>query len=174
MNVFRGEDEDDRGIIRLGESARLTSDRLTGIPKRIVEIETYPTVLDKGKVAVSEENAESTFTEFMREHKDVLQIEVDDLRLVSVKKVNKRWYVKYEQQYKGLSVHNATVGLDASEDGKVGTYAASYHPGIDLPTEPAMKSPSRVSCTVSTRLHFQCTLCVRKVQPSGRAMRLLV
>lgn len=89
----------------------------------MTEIEAYPTVVEERRVVVSEENAEGMFREFIREHNNVFRVEADDLRLVSVRKINNRWYVKYEQKYKGLPVHNATVGLDSAEDSKVGTYA---------------------------------------------------
>ncbi|MCP4965199.1 MAG: hypothetical protein GY926_08175 [bacterium] len=150
MNVFQGNDEGDPGVSRLGDRARLTSDRLTGIPKRVTEIEAYPTVVKEGGVVVSEENAEGTFREFIREHSNVFRVEADDLRLVSIRNINNRWYVKYEQRYKGLPVHKATVGLDSSEDGKVGTYAASYHPDIDLPVEPAISLEAATGAAIET------------------------
>lgn len=150
MNVFRGKDQEDRGLNRLGERARLTIDRVTKIPKRVTEIDMYPSVVQEGEITISEENVDHTLRGFIREHRDVLQVDADELELISARKINKRWYVKYQQQYRGLPVHEATVGLDATEDGKVGTYAASYLPDIDLPTEPRVSLDQATETAIET------------------------
>jgi hypothetical protein len=138
MDVFRGRAKEEKEAKRLGDNVRVTRDRLTEIPRRVVEIDAYPAGLEEGAVPVTKKNAESTFKAFLGEHKEVFEIEPEDLELVSARQIGGRWYVKYRQHYKGIPVHHATVGLDSSETGKVGSYAASYHPDIDVPTEPSV------------------------------------
>ena len=136
MEIFKGKRKVRQAKTRLGDKARVTKDLLTKIPKRVVEIDAYPASLKEGTIPVTEANVEKTFKKFFREHKKVFKIEPEDLKLVSAKKIKKRWYIKYGQYYKDIPVHNAIVGLDSSENGKVTSYAANYHPDIRLPTRP--------------------------------------
>jgi Zn-dependent metalloprotease len=150
MDIFRGRKKEEKLKTRLGDNIRVTRSRLTKIPERVVEIDAYPTSLKEGTVPVTEENAELTFKGFFKEHKDVFEIEPEDLKLVFAKKLNKRWYVKYGQYYKGIPVHNATVGLESSENGKVATYAANYHPEINVPTEPIVNVEDATDIALKT------------------------
>ena len=137
-DVFKGRKKVEKKKTRLGGNVRVTKNKLTKIPERVVQIDTYPAFLKKGTVPLTEKNVELTFKEFFGEHKEIFEIEPKDLRLVSAKKINKRWYIKYGQFYKGIPVHNATIGLDSSEKGKVGFYAANYHPNINLASKPSV------------------------------------
>jgi len=150
MDVFEGRNKKEKGKTRLGDNVRITKNRLTKIPERVVEIDAFPTSLKEGNIPVTKENAEATFKEFFQEHKEVFEIEPEDLKLVSAKKINKRWYVKYGQYYKGIPIHNATVGLDSSENGRVGTYAANYHPDINVPTEPSVSLEDATDTAIKT------------------------
>ncbi len=138
MDIFKGREKLEKTKSQLGDHVSIIRNRLTKIPERVVEIDTYPASLKQGAVPVSRENVEVTFKSFFQEHKAVFEIEADNLKLASAKKINKRWYVKYAQYYKGIPVHHAIVGLDASEHGKVGSYAANYYPDIDQPTKPGI------------------------------------
>ena len=150
MDIFKGKDKVEKVKIGLGDSVRITKDRLTKIPKRVVEIDVYPVGSRDGSVHVSEKNVEATFKEFFQEHKEVFKVEPEDLKLVSAKKINKRWYVKYGQYYKGIPVHNATVGLDSSENGRVGAYAANYHPDIKVSTKPKVNLEDATNKAIKT------------------------
>ncbi|MCK5336306.1 MAG: hypothetical protein KAQ67_09085 [Gammaproteobacteria bacterium] len=150
MTIFRGEEKEEKVKSALGDNVRITRSRLTKIPERMVEIDTYPASLKKGTIPLTEDNAESTFKEFFQEHKDLFEVEAEDLKLVTAKKINKRWYVKYSQLYKGIPVHNATVGIDSTEDGKVGTYAANYHPGIKVSTSPEVSLDDAIDISIKT------------------------
>ncbi len=138
MDIFKGREKLEKTKSQLGDHVSIIRNRLTKIPERVVEIDTYPASLKQGAVPISRENVEVTFKSFFQEHKAVFEIEADNLKLASAKKINKRWYVKYAQYYKGIPVHHAIVGLDASEHGKVGSYAANYYPDIDQPTKPGI------------------------------------
>jgi Zn-dependent metalloprotease len=136
MKVFRGDKKEEKTKMKLADNAKLTRNRLTNIPERVMDIETYPTALKKGTIHVTEENAEPTFKEFLKEHKGTFKVEPDDLKIASVKKIKNKWYIKYSQYYKGIPVHNASVGIDSSANGKVSSYASNYQPNIDIATEP--------------------------------------
>lgn len=150
MDIYKGRAKQEETKTQLGDNVRVTRNRLTKIPERVVEIDAYPASLKEGEVPVSKENAELTFKAFFQEHKAVFEIEAEDLKLISAKKINKRWYVKYAQYYKGIPVHHAIVGLDASERGKVGSYAANYYPDIDVPTDPSVSLEEATESAINT------------------------
>ena len=150
MEVFKGKNKEEKVKTRFSDNVRVSKNRLTKIPERVMEIDVYPAVLKEGTVPVTEENAESTFKEFLKEHKELFEVEPEDLKMVSAKKINNRWYVKYRQCYKGIPVHNATVGLDSSENGKVSSYASNYQPNIKVPAEPRVKLEKAVDIAKET------------------------
>ncbi len=150
MDTFQGRKKAVRPKIRLGEHVRITRNRLSKIPDRVMDIEVYPATLKEGAVPITRKNAGATFREFLGEHKQLFEVEPEDLKLISAENINHRWYVKYGQLYKGIPVHNATVGLDAAEDGKVHSYSSNYHPGIDLPTEPVVDLKTAVKTARNT------------------------
>ncbi len=150
MEIFKGKRKVRQAKTRLGDKVRVTKDLLTKIPKRVVEIDAYPASLKEGTIPVTEANVEKTFKKFFREHKKVFKIEPEDLKLVSAKKIKKRWYIKYGQYYKDIPVHNAIVGLDSSENGKVTSYAANYHPDIRLPTRPKVNLEKATAIALKT------------------------
>lgn len=136
QEIFEGMNKEEIKKLPFTDRIRITRNPITKIPKLVLGIEAYPAILKKGTVPITEKNAGLTFKKFLSEYKEVFEIESEDLKLISVKKINKRWYIKYGQYYKGIPIHNATVSLDSSEDGKVGTYAANYYPDINLPDQP--------------------------------------
>jgi len=150
MEYFKGKKKEERGKTHFGERIRVTKDQLTKIPKRVIGIDTYPTGLEEGAVPVTEQNAEGIFKEFIRENKELFGVEADDLKMISAKNVNNRWFVKYGQYYKGIPVYKATVGLDSSEKGKVSSYAANYHPDIDVQTEPKVSLEDAIGTSIET------------------------
>jgi Zn-dependent metalloprotease len=150
MEIFRGEKKEEKAKIRFADNVRVTRNRLTKIPDQVMGIDVYPTVLKEGTVPVTKENVESTFKAFLKEHKDFFEVEPEDLKMVSAKKINKRWYVKYGQYYKGIPVHNATVSLESSKNGKVSSYAANYQPDIKVLTEPKVSLEKAVDTAKKT------------------------
>ena len=102
METFEGKRRVRSVKTRLGDKVRVTKDLLTRIPKRVVEIDAYPSSLKNGTVPVTEENVESTFKKFIKENKKVFAVEAEDLKLASAKKIKNRWYVKYDQYYKSI------------------------------------------------------------------------
>jgi Zn-dependent metalloprotease len=150
MNIFSGNDKAEQAITGFGDKARFVIDTMTRIPKRIEAIDIYPERLKKGTISITRENIDTTFKEFFQEQKKVFAIEPDDLKLHSARKINNRWYVKYHQYYKGLPVLNASVGLDSTENGKVGTFAGNYYPDINVPIEPQVNLEKAAALAIGT------------------------
>lgn len=124
---------------KLGDKVRVSLNHLTKIPRRVVEIDEYPIELKKKSVPLTRQDVEINFKEFIGEHKDLFEVDHESLKVLSSKKINNRWYVKYGQVYKGIPVHNAMVGVDSSEDGKIDSYTADYYPGIKVASRPKVK-----------------------------------
>ena len=150
MEIYRGKKKEKKAKTSLGEHVRVVRNRLTKIPDRVMEIDLYPAILKGGTVPVTENNIESTFKEFLGEHKELFGVEPENLKMVTAKKINNRWYVKYGQHYKGIPIYNATVSLDSSEDGKVNSYAANYQPDIAVPTEPKVNLEDATDIAIKT------------------------
>jgi hypothetical protein len=151
MDIFKGDKkEEEKAQTRLGEKVLVTRNRLTKIPVRVMKIDAFPTALKEGATPITEKNAEAVFKGFIREHKALLEVEADDLKMISAKKISNRWYVKYGQYYKGLLVLDATVGLESSENGKVNSYVANYQPDIDVPTEPKVTLEQAIAVAKKT------------------------
>ena len=136
MAVSLGDKKEKRIKVRLSDSARTTLNPITRIPKKVVGINRFPSILKEGAIPVTKANVETAFKSFLKENREFFGVQSEDLKLKSVKKIREKWYAKFQQYFKGIPIYNAMVGLDASDRGKVSNYAANYHPKIDVPTEP--------------------------------------
>lgn len=150
QEIFKGKQKTKVSKTSLGENIRVKRNPLTKIPERVVQINLYPASLKKGTVPVTSENVERTFKEFFREHKQFLGIDPDALKIVTSKKINRRWFVKYHQYYKGILIHNATVGIESSDGGKVATYAANYYPDINIDVKPDLDMDKAIDIALKT------------------------
>lgn len=150
QDTFKGKQKEKVSKTSLGENIRVKRNRITKIPDRIVQIDLYPTSLKNGTVPVSSENVEQTFKEFFKDHKQFLGIDPNALKIVTSKKISKRWFVKYKQYYKGIPILNATVGIESSEDGKVATYAANYYPEINMDVKPKLNLDEATNIALKT------------------------
>ncbi len=139
MDIYRGKDKDEKEKKRVTEGIRIIRDRMTKIPKRVLGIELYPASMKKGDIVLTEKIIEPTFKSFIKENRKLFEIEADDLQLIAAKKIRNRWFVKYQQYYEGIPVYHATVNLESSDRGRVGSYAAKYHPKIRVSTEPKVQ-----------------------------------
>lgn len=150
MSVFKGDVEERKARTRLPAEAKITQNRLTKIPDRIVEINQFPASAREGTLRLTKENIDPIFKEFLSENKDLLKVEPENLKLSRAKKVKSQWYAKYHQYYKGIPVHNATVTIESTEDGKIKSYASNYQPDIDAPTKPAITVEKAVETAKAT------------------------
>ena len=118
------------------KGARVTFQPKTEVPRRVVGINVFPSELKEGTVSLTKENAERVFKGFLSENKAFFRVSPEDLSLTYAKKSKDTWYVKFQQNYKGIPVYRATVGFTATEKGLVRTYGSSYYGDLDVPTEP--------------------------------------
>jgi len=150
MDVYRGKDKEEKGKKREQEEVRIIRDRVTKIPKRVLGLDLYPSGMKKGDIEITENRVATTFKDFIKENRKLFEIEADDLQLIVSKKIKSRWYVKYQQYYEGIPVYHATVNLESSDRGKVGSYAANYHPKIRISTEPKIELDEAVQTAKRT------------------------
>jgi len=113
-------------------------------------IELYPASMKKGDIVLTEKIIEPTFKSFIKENRKLFEIEADDLQLIAAKKIRNRWFVKYQQYYEGIPVYHATVNLESSDRGRVGSYAAKYHPKIRVSTEPKVQLDEAIQTAKKT------------------------
>jgi Zn-dependent metalloprotease len=150
MNFFKGEKKEKKEKSRLSENLQVTKNKLTKIPDRVTGIDTYPNVLKKGTVPLTKDNVEATFKKFLTEHKKIFEVDSKNLKLVSAKNINRRWYIKYGQYYKGIPVYDTIVTLESSENGQISSYAANYQPDISVPTDPKVSLEEAVDAAKKT------------------------
>ncbi len=148
MDVFKGEEKEDKIIRRISDSSRTLLHPLTKIPQKIVNINKYS--MEFRNIPLTENNAEKIFKSFLRENISFLSVDTEVLELSSLKKIRDKWYIKFQQRYKGLPVNKATLGLDATNEGKIGSYSSNYHPEIDAPTEPRVSLQNAVKTAINT------------------------
>jgi hypothetical protein len=150
VEIFKGNKEEPTTKTRLPADAQITRNRFTKIPERITEINLFPSTVKEGTVPLTKENIDFTYKEFLKENKDLFNVEPNNLKLKTVKKIKNTWYVKYNQNYKGIPVYNATVSLDSSENGKINSYASNYQPNIDVSTEPRVPIEKAIEIAKAT------------------------
>ena len=97
MVKFSGEKEDKKTKIKLSESARTTINPITRIPKKVVQINRFPSPLKEGTIPISKDNAAVVLQSFLKENQEFFGINPEDLRVIKIKKVRGKWYVKFQQ-----------------------------------------------------------------------------
>jgi Zn-dependent metalloprotease len=135
----RVEQKPEKDVIKqptISKRAMVTMDPMTKIPAKVIGIDAFPSTLKEGAVALTEDKADLAFKTFLGENKRFFGVDTDNLKLISAKKLHGKWYVKYQQYYKGIPVYRATVGLTTTEQGKVLTYGSNYYPKIDVSIKP--------------------------------------
>ncbi|PVX23679.1 MAG: hypothetical protein CW716_11610, partial [Candidatus Bathyarchaeum sp.] len=129
-----GNDKVEKDMPSISATSRTVLNSVTKIPKKIANINKFSAEFQQ--TAITKNNAEKVFRSFLKENIEILGVEPEALELVSLKKIRDNWYIKFQQRYKGIPIHKATLGIDATNEGKMGSYSANYHPKIDVPTEP--------------------------------------
>ncbi len=114
------------------KNAKIKMDRKTSIPIKISGLNYKPERLSEIGIPITEKNVEKLFKAFLDENRAVLEVDSENLALVSKTIRKDKWYVKYQQLYKGIPVINSTVGMVGTERGEIKSYAASYNPKIEL------------------------------------------
>jgi hypothetical protein len=136
--VYLGNTEDKKVKVKFSKSTRIILNPLTNIPKRVVGINVFPPVLEEGTIPLTKKNVENVFKNFLAANQEYFGVNAKDLKLISATQVNNNWSVKFQQYYKGIPIYQATVGLNATANGKITSYTSNYHPQLDVPTTPTI------------------------------------
>ncbi|MEF3279741.1 MAG: hypothetical protein K6357_02080 [Elusimicrobiota bacterium] len=81
-------------------------------------------------------NIEQIFETFVLENKDMLGIEMKNLRLVTKSEFLGTKHIYYQQYYKHLPVEFSYVKLHITQDNEVSQYNAKYYPDINIDINP--------------------------------------
>lgn len=148
MYASNGEKKEDKIIPRISDSSRTLLHPLTKIPKKIVNINKYSTEFKN--ILITKNNAEKIFRSFLRENSRILGVDVAALELRSLKKIRDKWYITFKQRYKGIPIYKATLSIDTTDEGKIGSYSANYYPKIDVPNEPKVTLQTAIKNAINT------------------------
>lgn len=136
--------------IPFSRETKVTLSPRTKLPRRVLDINVTPRQLRETKQALTEKNAEAVFKGFLAEHSQFFRVQPEQLRMTLAARRNGTWYVRFQQYYKGVPVHQATIGLTATKDGMIKTYGSSYHPDIDVDTVPKIALARAVEIAKTT------------------------
>ena len=120
---------------KYGENWKVHWNNLTGTPSMI-----YGSAynLNQGEVA-NKDDAERLSKVFIGENKDLLNIDnISNLELSSVDNGNDEWYVRYQQFYEGIPVHNGRVSLTISDKGEIKSLGSDFYSNIDVDVIPKL------------------------------------
>lgn len=128
----------------LSKDARVTIHPVTKVPQKIVDMNAVPSKVREGRQVLNRESAEAVFRDFLAENRDYLKVPPEEVKLVSATQRRGTWYVKFQQFYKGIPVHDATVGFTATDKGMIRSYGSSFQPRLDVDTTPKIGLPQAV------------------------------
>ena len=95
--------------------------------------------------AVTEANVAGLAGDFVRSQAGLLGADPGNLRLLTSEKHGTRWYVDYQQTYRGLDVVGGRVHLRLLEDGTVTTFGSDFYPDITVSASPALSEASTLT-----------------------------
>ena len=123
---------------RILKDARITYQTRTNIPQKIVNMDVMPTFLIQRKETLTNQNLEPVLKSFLVENNSILSVKADDLKLISAEQRRGKWYVKFQQYFKGVPVYRSQVSFVTSEEGRIQSYGSSYRPNIAIDTNPRL------------------------------------
>lgn len=124
----------------IGEKTVLR-DPSTGSARRVIgAAEKIP-----GYATVNESNLEEAAAAFLKSKEKELNLKGIELRLKSKTHVNGRWYVSYNQVYKGVDVLLTEVIIRIFDNGNVAHYGADVVPGIQLNVLPKLSYEAAIN-----------------------------
>lgn len=81
---------------------------------------------------------EQIFIQFITENKDLLNVDIDSLKLVTKTQFLNTIHLFYKQYYKGLPVEFSYVKLHMNSKGEITQYNARYYPYINIDLTPTI------------------------------------
>ncbi len=95
-----------------------------------------------GYSVLNDRNIEAAARVFLEEYQGVLGVLPDRLRLTSIRKIHRVWYVSFRQYQQDIPVMFSEVELRIFDNGKVMAFGADFYPEIDLSVQPAISLQS--------------------------------
>jgi Zn-dependent metalloprotease len=114
----------------------LYRDPRTRLPSRITGMHAVPETILRDRLPFSEPNVERILKNFLLANEDLFGVLPDDLKLIFTRRYDGVWYVRFQQLYRNIPVHQVSVGFVADSTGAVTSYSSNFDPYIDAPTEP--------------------------------------
>ncbi|MGE5479213.1 MAG: T9SS type A sorting domain-containing protein [Chloroflexota bacterium] len=116
-------------------------DPSTGSPRRILDkpekIQGFPKINDN--------NVEAAARAFLKSKENELTLKNIELNLRRKTHVNGRWYVTFDQVYKGVDVLLTEVELRIFDNGNVALYGADVIPNINIDVNPTLSYDAAVN-----------------------------
>jgi hypothetical protein len=86
----------------------------------------------------SEQNAGILALSFLQSESEFLQINLNELELVSSRYRGHHWFVTFKQVHGGLDVYGSLITIRISNRGNIVHFGCDYYPQIELPIIPAL------------------------------------
>jgi len=120
----------------LGNRIHIKVNEKTGAPHRIYGLK----VNFKRYGMITERNAQGLSRKFLTEYAKLLKIQPGALKFKSANHDQGRWYVNFQQHYKGVPVFRAYLGFTIHETGNVILVGADVYPDIHIDVTPSLSS----------------------------------
>jgi len=124
----------------ISKDAIIKIDSVRQVPVSIINVNATIKELQESKVVLSRDNAEEIFMKFIKDNRELLKIESEDLSLRVANQIDSTWYVKFQQKYQGVPIEGAIVGVVANSNGLVKTFSSSYLPNFKIKTQAKVSS----------------------------------
>jgi len=144
-----------------GNAIRMKVNDKTGAPHRIYGLKVN---FNTRYGHITEQNVQGLSRRFLAEHAKLLRIHPGSLKFKSAVKNKRRWYVDFQQQYRGVPVYRANVGFTIHENGNVVLVGSDVYPNISINTTPALSSDEALKIAQSNFVELTGTdsLVIRK------------
>lgn len=89
---------------------------------------------------ITDQNVQGLSRQFLTEHAKLLRIQQGTLKFQGATNRNGRWYIDFQQEYRGIPVYSANVGFTIHENGNVVLAGSDAHPDISIDAIPSISS----------------------------------
>ncbi|MBC8346919.1 MAG: T9SS type A sorting domain-containing protein [Candidatus Marinimicrobia bacterium] len=89
---------------------------------------------------ITEQNVQGLSRQFLTEYAMLLKIQPGALRFESAVNRNDRWYINFQQKYRGVPVYRANIGFTIHENGNVVLVGSDAYPDISIDAAPSLSS----------------------------------
>lgn len=86
----------------------------------------------------SEADAEAAARDFVARHRDLLGVDLGEVKLRRVVHALGKYSVLFEQDYQGIEVHGSRLRLVFTESGRLYYFGSDWQPGIAIATSPGL------------------------------------